>query len=62
MTASLETRVSKLEAQTGDGGMCPHGHYVTWPDGTTTGPQVCPICGRPRVVLQVVYDDPGPVS
>jgi hypothetical protein len=58
MPATLEQRISKLETQmSGSGGRCPHGVYTIWPDDTTIGERVCPICGRPRPNIMVVYDE-----
>jgi hypothetical protein len=53
---SIERKVAKLEAQTGEGGGCPHDQFIIWPDGTTKGERVCPICGRPRVIIRLTYD------
>ena len=54
---TLERKVAKLEARTGGDGMCPHDVFVIWPDGRESGERICPICGRARAVIRVVYDD-----
>lgn len=57
--ASLEARVVKLEQ--GGVGVCqckPRRVIVLWPDGTHTGPDVCPSCGRPVLVIRVQYENP----
>jgi hypothetical protein len=61
MLTALENRVRKLESQIGGPGECRHGVFVVWPeeaDRAPSGERICSICGLPRVVLWVEYDNP----
>ena len=57
---SLRHRVGRLEDSMGGRGQCSHGLRVEWPpeDGRPPiGPEVCPVCGLPPLVVRVVYEE-----
>jgi hypothetical protein len=58
---SLGSRLQRLEAATGqDGGTCRHALRILYPpedNKEPMGEEICPECGKPRIVLKVVYDE-----
>lgn len=58
-TGSFNRRLTRLEESVGpEDGPCRHPAFVVrWGDGSITGEPICPLCGRERAIINVVYGD-----